>query len=152
MLFYTEYQRKGGHPDFVYWRRKFEALDIEEKTRNELVKQAIDRMMNPEKYEPERPIDLEEARERAVKMLQEEEKGIDEKMKAPRVERPYEVKYWWQESPEKYGKEYGDKLKKAKTLYEAEQIINDYQKHYQRKKVGTGEQVEEPKKKKHWWQ
>jgi len=31
-LYYFEYKREGGHPDLVYWRRKFEALDIEEKT------------------------------------------------------------------------------------------------------------------------
>ena len=38
-LYYTEYKREGGHPDFVYWRKKFEALDLEDKTRNELIKQ-----------------------------------------------------------------------------------------------------------------
>jgi hypothetical protein len=44
LLFHTQYRRKGGHPDFVYLRKTIEALEIEEKTRNELIKQAIDRM------------------------------------------------------------------------------------------------------------
>jgi len=38
-LYYTEYKREGGHPDFVYWRKKFEALDLEDRTRNDLIKQ-----------------------------------------------------------------------------------------------------------------
>ena len=44
LLFHTEYRREGGHPDFVYLKRTIEALEIEEKTRNELIKQTIDRM------------------------------------------------------------------------------------------------------------
>jgi hypothetical protein len=43
-LYYKEHNRRGGHPDFGYSRKKFEDLDIEEKTRNELIKQALDRM------------------------------------------------------------------------------------------------------------
>lgn len=43
-LYYREYKRSDGHPDFGYSRMKFEELDIEEKTRNELIKQALDRM------------------------------------------------------------------------------------------------------------
>ncbi len=43
-LYYQEYRRQGGHPDFRYSQKKFEDLDIEEKTRNELIKQALDRM------------------------------------------------------------------------------------------------------------
>jgi hypothetical protein len=52
-LFHTEYERDGGHPDFVYLRKTIEALDLEEKTRNELIRQAMDRMMNPERYDIE---------------------------------------------------------------------------------------------------
>jgi hypothetical protein len=49
-LFHTEYKREGGHPDFVYLRKTIEALEIEEKTRNELIKQAMDIMMDSEKF------------------------------------------------------------------------------------------------------
>ncbi|MCW4047950.1 MAG: hypothetical protein NWE99_10420 [Candidatus Bathyarchaeota archaeon] len=44
VLYYQERKRLDGHPDFSYSRMKFEEMDIEEKTRNELIKQALDRM------------------------------------------------------------------------------------------------------------
>ena len=70
-LFYTEYKREGGHPDFVYWRKTFEALDIEEKTRNELIKQAIDKM---EEANRERRIERweKEAKEKEAQEAKEE--------------------------------------------------------------------------------
>lgn len=37
-------QRKGGHPDFEYSRRKFSELDIEEQKRSELIERAFNRM------------------------------------------------------------------------------------------------------------
>lgn len=43
-LYYREYRRTDGHPDFAYSQLKFEELDIEKQTRNELIKQALDRM------------------------------------------------------------------------------------------------------------
>jgi uncharacterized protein YkwD len=43
-LYYQEYKREDGHADFEYSRRKFAQLDIEEKQRSELIKQAFDRM------------------------------------------------------------------------------------------------------------
>jgi hypothetical protein len=52
-LYYTEWQREGGHPDFVYWRTKFESLDLEEKTRNGLIRQGVERM--PQQFEGKSP-------------------------------------------------------------------------------------------------
>jgi hypothetical protein len=43
-LYETEVQFENGHPDFEYSRRKLTELDIEERRRNELIKQAMDRM------------------------------------------------------------------------------------------------------------
>jgi hypothetical protein len=43
-LYYSEYKRQDGHPDFKYSQIKFKELDVEEKARNELIKQALDRM------------------------------------------------------------------------------------------------------------
>ena len=48
-LFHTEYERKGGHPDFAYWRKTFEALDIEEEIRNKLIRLAIESMVEADK-------------------------------------------------------------------------------------------------------
>jgi hypothetical protein len=44
LLFYTEYRREDGHPDFEYMRKKTESLNIEEKRRNKLVKTVLDKM------------------------------------------------------------------------------------------------------------
>ena len=41
VLYDTENQKKDGHPDFEYSRRRFRELDIEEKRQNELIKQAL---------------------------------------------------------------------------------------------------------------
>ena len=43
-MYYKERKRENGHPDFNYSRMKFEEMDIEARTRNELIKQAFDRM------------------------------------------------------------------------------------------------------------
>lgn len=43
-LYSQEYKREDGHPDFEYSRRKFAELDIEERERSELIKDALDRM------------------------------------------------------------------------------------------------------------
>lgn len=81
VLFYTEYKREGGHPDFVYWRKTFEALDIEEKKWNELIRQAIDRMMHPEKYGIEPQSELETDKSKRLEILIREESELDESQK-----------------------------------------------------------------------
>ena len=88
-LYYTEAQHEGGHPDFEYSRRKFRELDIEEERRNELIKQALDRMNHyyddveeitkPDEDESEepKPVDAEVDRKKRVEMLLKEEEEID---------------------------------------------------------------------------
>ena len=39
-----DWDREDGHPDFVYSHKRFEELDIEEKLRSRLIKQALDGM------------------------------------------------------------------------------------------------------------
>jgi hypothetical protein len=43
-LYYTEMKREDGHPDFAYTKMRLWELHIEEKNRNELIKQALDKM------------------------------------------------------------------------------------------------------------
>jgi len=107
VMFYVEYQREGGHPDFVYWHRKFEALDFEEKQRNELIKKAIDRMMRSNEDEPRTLLNLEEGRRINVERLLEEEKRLEERKfleekkrfdEFERLQRQTGDTYWWQQS------------------------------------------------------
>jgi ribosomal protein L37AE/L43A len=54
-LFYEEWKREDGHPDFAFSRKRFEELDIEEKIRSRLIKEALDRLKeHPYRPEPER--------------------------------------------------------------------------------------------------
>ena len=63
-LYYSEFNRKDGHPDFVFWKKTFERLDLEEEIRNKLIKQAMDKMMDSEPVKPYTVIqpDFEEIR------------------------------------------------------------------------------------------
>jgi len=146
-LYYTEVQHEGGHPDFEYSRRKFRELDIEEKRRNELIEQALDRMNHyyAEVEIPEKPIDVEVARKKRVEMLLQEEAEIDKPQTADShktVNRipfrvgdttlTYENRYHYHFSvpSEAYSiEEYREKLNNAKTLDEVEHILHDYYKH-----------------------
>jgi len=44
-LFYSEYRRRNGHADFIYLRQTIESLKNEKKFQNELIQQAIDKMV-----------------------------------------------------------------------------------------------------------
>lgn len=55
MLYEQEYRRTGGHPDWNFSRKKIEELDIEEKTRTELIKKALDSMNNNPPRSPTNP-------------------------------------------------------------------------------------------------
>lgn len=160
LRYYTEYRREDGHPDFVYWRRTVEAFDIEEKTRNELIKQAMDRMMHSEKNYVELPVDDLADRNKRVEMLLREEIELSEQA-AKTVNKDIPVKkgvttktydnvyhyHFWVPVEVYSDMEYRDRLNNARTLEEAEQIIEDYNKHYQKET-----EQEKPKNKKHWWQ
>jgi hypothetical protein len=157
LLFHTEYGREGGHPDFVYWRRTVEALDIEEKTRNEMIKQAMDRMMHSEKSAVEIPVDDLADRNKRVEMLLREEIELSEQT-TKNVNKNIPVKKG--EATKTYGNvyhhhfwvpvevysdiEYRDRINNARTLAEAEQIIEDYNRCHRK-------ETEQEKPKKHWW-
>jgi hypothetical protein len=160
LRYYNEYRREGGHPDFVYWRRTVEALDIEEKTRNELIKQAMDRMMHSEKHGVEVPVDDLADRNKRVEMLLREEIELSEKaaktvntaipFKKGETTKTYDNVYhhhFWVPVEVYSDIEYRDRLNNARTLEEAEQIIEDYNKRYRKET-----EQEKPKNKKHWWQ
>jgi len=152
----SEWNREDGHPDFVFSRKRFEELDIEEKKRNELIKQALDRMNRyyAEAEIPEKPIDVEADRKKRVEMLQKEEAEIDKPkttdsdktvnripFRVGETTLTYENRYnhHFRVPAEAYSTEkYRQKLNNARTLDEVEHILHDYYKHHPKKEV-TGE-------------
>jgi len=79
-LYYTEWKRQDGHPDFAYSQIKLLELDIEEKNRSELIRQALDRMNHyyDSALLPEKPVDVEADRKKRVKTLLKEESELEE--------------------------------------------------------------------------
>lgn len=150
VLYYTEMRCENGHPDFEYSRRKFRQLDIEEKKRNELIKQALDKMNHyyTEVEIPEKPIDVEADRKKRVEMLQKEEAEIDKPKTADSRKTlkgiPFRVgdttltyqnryHHHFRVPTEAYSSEkYRQKLNNARTLDEVEHILDDYYKHHQK--------------------
>ena len=74
-LYEQERKRQDGHPDFGYSQMKFLELDIEEKTQNELIKQAMDRMMHPDMY-VDLTVDSDSDRKKRVEILKNEEREL----------------------------------------------------------------------------
>ena len=145
----SEWNREDGHPDFVYSRKRFEEIEMEEKKRNELIKQALDRMNRyyAEAGIPEKPIDVEADRKKRIKMLQKEEEELDKPQTAnsrKTMNLPfrvgdttitYENKYHhhFRVPTEAYSIEkYRQKLNNARTLNEVERILHDYYKHHRK--------------------
>jgi hypothetical protein len=143
VLYYTEVKGKEGHPDFEYSRRKLVELDIEEKRRNELIKQALDRMNHyyDEVSIPEKPIDLEQERKRTFEMLLKEEEEIEKEQqleKRKKESKKVKIKivdegdYHYNKIettvPEEVykNKEYRKKIERAKTREEVEKIVLEY--------------------------
>ncbi len=170
-LFYTEYKREGGHPDFVYWRTKFESLDLEEKTRNELIKQSMDRINNPEKYRTEPPKEENEAdKKRRIDFFIREESESNEpeqvNLRQETVTTGNKYGNRFVVPKEVYSNEtYREYLNYAKSMESVRVIVDEYYRKYamgeikehpkKTKPEETQEpvkQVEEPRKKKHWWQ
>jgi hypothetical protein len=164
VLYYTEIQGKEekGHPDFEYSRRKFGELDIEEKRRNELIKQALDRM-NHYYHDieiPEKPIDLEQERKRTVETLLKEDEEIEKKQQ---LEKLKEAKERATGQTETTGNKYGNRfvvplevysnatyreyLNYAKNEKSVRVIVDEYYRKYPKGK----KDLEKPNKKKHWW-
>ena len=134
-LYYTEMQYENGHPCFEYSRRKFRQLDIEEKKRNELIKQALDRMNHYyDALIPEKTLDVEADRKKRVEMLLREE-AQPEGRKITIIDEG-ELHYNKIETavPEEVfaDKEYRKRIEKAKTLKELQGILFDYYKQHKR--------------------
>jgi hypothetical protein len=142
LRYHMEYRLEEGHPDLVYWRRTVEAFEIEEKKRNELIKQAMDRMMHSEKYSGRLPVDTIADRNRRVAMLLKEEIELTEKTPTtistaiPVIKRDTTVtyenvyNYHFSIPVEVYSNmEYRKRLNNARTMAEVEQIIKDYNEH-----------------------
>jgi hypothetical protein len=97
-LFFSEYRRNDGHSDFVYLRKTIEALDLEEKTRNELIKQAMDRMNHPNAISDE--VKRKENWERYVQIMKDkestdgrkEDSKYDEDREKPQISKPKRFK------------------------------------------------------------
>lgn len=160
LRYHTEYRRKGGHPDFVYWQREVEKFEIEEKARNEMIKQAIDRMMHPEKYGVVKPAEYETDTTKRVEILLKEEIELDEIGRKGITEKNYvqsggtTVTYdnihhhEFRVPTEVYSViKYRSRLNTARTLEEVEKIIKDYNKHRRKER-----KQELHKKKEQWWQ
>jgi len=139
-LYHTEYKREGGHPDFNYWRKTFEARDISEKELDRLIKIGLDKMNAAFKER-----EYQRAEERYVQAKEKEAKeratGQTEttgNKYGNRFAVPLEV----------YSNAtYREYLDCAQTEKSVKVIVDEYYKKYGRK-----EKSEETKKKKHWWQ
>ncbi|MCL5949291.1 MAG: hypothetical protein M1490_02295 [Candidatus Bathyarchaeota archaeon] len=161
-MFYSEYGRDDGHPDFVYLMKTIESLEFEEKERNELIKKAMDRMMHSEEAGEatdgiELPIDDEAGRTKRIDILVREEGEIDQRIREreqerinsnPSVKTTGNIHGYHFSVPEKIYSEkiYHERLNLARTLAEVDEIIDNY------KKEQRGKRKEEQPKKKHWWQ
>lgn len=154
VLYYTEVEGKEGHPDFEYSRRKFRELEIEEKRRNELIKQALDRMNHyyAEAEIPEKPVDSEADRKKRVEILLGEEREMKElhkdDVKFSEGVETAETRYGFVVPREVYSNPtYREYLNHADNMKSVKVIVDEYYRKY-----GKRKKSEEPKKKKHWWQ
>jgi hypothetical protein len=142
-----EYRRKDGHPDFVYYRQAVETFKIEESKRNELIKQAIDRMMHPEKYGIEPQSEIETDKSKRLEILIREESELNE-LNEPQKEQATPLRGETITTGNKYGHrfvvpkevysnaEYREYLDHAETMKSVKVIVDEYYR----------------KHKKHWWQ
>jgi len=159
VLYHTEIEGKEGqgHPDFEYSRRKFRQLDIEEKRRNELIKQALDRMNHyyDDVSIPEKPTDSEADRKKRVEILLREERELNEPQKED-VKSSQTITtfgnfygYRFVVPREVYSNaQYREYLNYAKTMKSVRVIVDEYYRKYPKRK----KDLEKPNKKKHWWQ
>ena len=149
VLYYTEMNRENGHPDFEYSRRKFRQLDIEEKRRNELIKQALDRMNHyyGEVEIPEKPVDAEADRKKRIEILLREEREMKEPQKQdvkfPKGVETVETRYGFVVPREVYSNAtYREYLNHADNMKSVKVIVDEYYRKY-----GKRRKFEEPKKK-----
>ncbi len=160
--FHVEYEREGGHPDFVFLRKTIEAWELEEKIRNQLIKQAIDRMMNPEKY-VDLTVDSEADRKRRIEILKSEERELSKRRSEQEIASNEEAKSIGNHeivtTENKYGcrfvvpievysnSEYREYLNYAQTMKSVRVIVSEYYRKYQK-----SENLKDSAEKKRGWQ
>ena len=180
LYLFTEFNRKDGHADLIYFRRTVEAQLTEEQRSEALIEQAMDRMMNPGKYlDAEISEDVNEGRAKRFDILMREEGEVDERLKQRTLE---EEKRWSEEEKRRLNSSvktignvhghrfsvpckvyendyYGERLDNARTLEDVDEILHDYKinKGLKPKQITevqpkqiTETQSKPPKK--HWWQ
>jgi hypothetical protein len=155
-FFYSEYGRQDGHADFIYLRKYVETLELEEKIRNQLIKQSLERMMEAdeirryEKWKKEAKQKAVHAAERAKEKEAEdaEEAKLNAIGKATTIENkhycmfivPFEV----YSNPT-----YREYLNNADSEKSVKGIVDEYNEKYH-----PNTEILKPgkQKKKHWWQ
>lgn len=144
-LYYFEYHREDGRPDFIYFRKKIEAQKLEEKTRDLLIKQGLDKMESKwrsrarRKRDTRTPKQVAEDWERRFGTHKRSNQTAGNKH-GMHFEVPTEV----YSDPK-----YRERLDNAATLYEVDQIVAEYHKRDQ-KEPPTEDNNKQ--KRKHWWQ
>jgi hypothetical protein len=117
-MFYSEFGRKDGHSDLVYFRNKIMEMELEEEYQNFLIKTAMDRMNLYGK-----PL-----REMVIPVIETKHK-LTEKQKRATATRTYANKFT-HEFPIPAGiysvDEYYNRLNYARTLEEVDEIVDDY--------------------------
>jgi hypothetical protein len=155
--FHTEYGREDGHGDFVYLQKTIETFQIEEKKRNELIKEAMDRMMRSGESTAETPPETDEDKNKRRYLLIQQESELDipqrQKAEPDSIPKSGTVKTFnnvyhheFLVPAEIYAIEkYRERFNHATCLEDVEAIIDEYR--------NPQPKIEEvPKKKKHWWQ
>lgn len=137
----SEWNREDGHPDFAYSRKKFEEIEMEEKKRNELIKQALDRMNRyyAEAEILEEPIDVEADRKKRVETLLKEEREKEawekEVAKFPKEVETVQTAYGFPVPLEVYlNPEYREYLDHADNMKSVKVIVEEYYRKYGKRK------------------
>jgi hypothetical protein len=143
-----EWKRKDGHPDFAYSEKRIKELDLEEKEEQQTIKEILDGF---KEYPFE--INPEEKRKRTVEILQKEEEEIKEKERShkfpERVETVVTTHGFTVPRQVYSNPEYREYLNHADNLKSINVIIDEY---YRKYPFSMRENMNKPKKKKHWWQ
>ena len=144
ILYYTERNLNGGHPDVAYLRKKLNAFEIEEDLRIKVVECLIGRIANPEKYLGSIAVGVSAGRIVNSSFV------AENSFRGQSAENFNEVVFAYNEVMTKtfgniyhhkfevpskiYSLEtYGNRMNNARTLEEIDLIIKDYQKQLSRK-------------------
>jgi hypothetical protein len=160
LLYHTQHGREGGHPDYIYARKKIEASELDEKMRDELIKQAMDRMEAPDskgQYEIwEKQAKENQAQARARYVREVREKKEEAKLRATGMITTTENKFGnrFVVPLAVYSHPlYREYLNYAKTMKSVKVIVDEYFEKYPEEKPKAKEETtkeqQEPEKKKH---